>query len=229
MTVNFPKNSEDAEALTKSMAVIAASEPQSFYRNFGKRILDSALILATAPFVAPLILIFALLVALDGGRPFFRQRRVGLNGKTFEMWKLRTMVPDAEAQLERHLASDPEARCEWEVSQKLKSDPRITRVGRLLRKTSMDELPQFLNVLKGEMAIVGPRPMLSSQQDLYPGSAYYKLRPGITGPWQVSNRNDSEFKSRAIYDTRYDQEVSLRTDLSIMFKTVSVVFRGTGY
>jgi exopolysaccharide production protein ExoY len=79
------------------------------------------------------------------------------------------------------------------------------------------------------MAIVGPRPMLSSQQDLYPGSAYYKLRPGITGPWQVSNRNDSEFKSRAIYDTRYDQEVSLRTDLSIMFKTVSVVFRGTGY
>ncbi|MBC56975.1 MAG: sugar transferase [Confluentimicrobium sp.] len=229
MTVNFPKNSEDAEALTKSMAVIAASEPQSFYRNFGKRILDSALILATAPFVAPLILIFALLVALDGGRPFFRQRRVGLNGKTFEMWKLRTMVPDAEAQLERHLASDPEARCEWEVSQKLKSDPRVTRVGRLLRKTSMDELPQFLNVLKGEMAIVGPRPMLSSQQDLYPGSAYYKLRPGITGPWQVSNRNDSEFKSRAIYDTRYDQEVSLRTDLSIMFKTVSVVFRGTGY
>nr|WP_287013377.1 sugar transferase [Actibacterium sp.] len=211
------------------MAVIAASEPQSFYRNFGKRILDSALILATAPFVAPLILIFALLVALDGGRPFFRQRRVGLNGKTFEMWKLRTMVPDAEAQLERHLASDPEARCEWEVSQKLKSDPRVTRVGRLLRKTSMDELPQFLNVLKGEMAIVGPRPMLSSQQDLYPGSAYYKLRPGITGPWQVSNRNDSEFKSRAIYDTRYDQEVSLRTDLSIMFKTVSVVFRGTGY
>ncbi|WP_353681608.1 sugar transferase [Actibacterium sp.] len=191
--------------------------------------MDSALILATAPFVAPLILIFALLVALDGGRPFFRQRRVGLNGKTFEMWKLRTMVPDAEAQLERHLASDPEARCEWEVSQKLKSDPRVTRVGRLLRKTSMDELPQFLNVLKGEMAIVGPRPMLSSQQDLYPGSAYYKLRPGITGPWQVSNRNDSEFKSRAIYDTRYDQEVSLRTDLSIMFKTVSVVFRGTGY
>ncbi|ALG88946.1 MULTISPECIES: sugar transferase [Actibacterium] len=229
MTVNFPKNSEDAEALTKSMAVIAASESQSFYRNFGKRILDSALILATAPFVAPLILIFALLVALDGGRPFFRQRRVGLNGKTFEMWKLRTMVPDAEAQLERHLASDPEARCEWEVSQKLKSDPRVTRVGRLLRKTSMDELPQFLNVLKGEMAIVGPRPMLSSQQDLYPGSAYYKLRPGITGPWQVSNRNDSEFKSRAIYDTRYDQEVSLKTDLSIMFKTVSVVFRGTGY
>ena len=135
---------------------------------------------------------------------------------------------DAESALARHIATDPEARAEWDSTQKLKKDPRITPVGRLIRKTSLDELPQLWNVLKGDMSLVGPRPMMVSQREIYPGIAYYNLRPGITGNWQVSERNESEFRARAVYDTAYDRELNLKTDVNILFKTVGVVLRATG-
>ncbi len=131
--------------------------------------------------------------------------------------------------LQAYLAQNPKARAEWDATQKLKDDPRVTRLGRLLRKTSIDELPQLWNVVRGEMSLVGPRPMMISQRALYPGTAYYSLRPGITGFWQVSERNDCEFAQRARFDAEYDSRVSFAVDLSILIRTVQVVCRATGY
>jgi len=145
------------------------------------------------------------------------------------MLKLRTMVPNAEKQLESYLARNAEARLEWNSTQKLKSDPRITRLGKFLRKTSLDELPQLWNVLIGDMSLVGPRPMMPSQRPLYHGLAYYNLRPGITGIWQVSERNESAFSKRAEFDTEYDEILSFRKDLGLLWSTVRVVLKGTGY
>lgn len=190
--------------------------------------LDKLLILLTAPLVLPVVAVLALLVALDGGKPFYTQLRVGKNGKSFRMWKLRTMVAGADDRLEAHLAANPAARAEWDATQKLKDDPRITRLGHILRKTSLDELPQLFNVLAGSMALVGPRPMMVKQKPLYHGQAYFQLSPGITGLWQTSDRNDCNFVDRVHYDETYGRTVSLVTDLRILFKTVAVVLRGTG-
>jgi len=142
---------------------------------------------------------------------------------------LRSMVVDAEDRLKVHLDCDPVARHQWDSTQKLKQDPRVTRIGRLLRKTSMDELPQLLNVLNGTMSLVGPRPMMVSQRHLYYGRAYYRLRPGITGLWQISARNESEFVARVRYDDEYHRNLSCWLDLKILIRTVVVVLRGTGY
>jgi lipopolysaccharide/colanic/teichoic acid biosynthesis glycosyltransferase len=139
------------------------------------------------------------------------------------------MVPDAHEKLEAYLATDPEARAEWDATQKLKRDPRITTVGRIIRKTSIDELPQLFNVLKGDMSVVGPRPFMVDQQALYHGRRYYDLRPGLTGFWQISDRNECNFAQRAHFDTAYYRSVSLKTDLAVIARTVSVVLRCTGY
>jgi len=206
-----------------------ASEPHGLYRGFGKRALDVTLVLMAAVFILPLIGLLALLVARDGGSPFYTQDRVGRHGRTYKIWKLRTMVADADARLEAHLAANPTARAEWDATQKLKEDPRITRFGQKLRRSSIDELPQLWNVLIGDMSLVGPRPMMTSQRGLYPGQAYYNLRPGITGSWQVSARNASTFADRAQFDTDYDNSVSLMTDTKLLVATVRVVLKGTGY
>jgi lipopolysaccharide/colanic/teichoic acid biosynthesis glycosyltransferase len=198
------------------------------YRDGVKRALDIVLVLVGA---VPVLLVLAVLCALimrDGASPFYRQKRLGRNGRIFNMWKLRSMVPNAEALLEAHLAKDPAARAEWVLTQKLRNDPRITPVGRIIRKTSLDELPQLWNVLRGDMSLVGPRPMMVCQQNLYPGTAYYALRPGITGLWQTSVRNESSFAERASFDTEYLRQVSFGTDLAILLRTVRVVLYGTG-
>lgn len=199
------------------------------YRRGFKRLFETLLVLVTAPVTLPLILLIAALVALDGGNPFFSQKRIGRNGRVFRLWKLRTMVVDAEDRLQSCLAADPEARAQWDRTQKLKSDPRVTRIGRLLRKVSLDELPQLLNVLNGTMSLVGPRPMMVGQRHLYFGKAYYRLRPGITGLWQISERNELEFIARVRYDEAYDRNLSGWLDLRILARTVGVVLRGTGY
>jgi len=204
-------------------------EGRALYRAYFKRALDLALVILSAPISIPLIAVFALLVAMDGNRPFYSQLRVGRNGQHFRIWKLRTMVPDADKFLEMYLATNPVARLEWDTTQKLKNDPRVTRVGAVLRKLSLDELPQLLNVFNGTMSVVGPRPMMVSQKVLYTGRAYYELRPGITGLWQVSDRNEGEFAGRAIYDDLYDRTLSLGTDLRVLMRTVLVVLRATGY
>ena len=144
------------------------------------------------------------------------------------MIKLRTMVPDAERRLAEFLATNSCARSEWEQFQKLSRDPRITPVGRILRQTSLDELPQFLNVLFGQMSLVGPRPMMPAQAALYPGRAYYLMRPGITGPWQVSDRNAVTFAERSRYDLGYYEGQSLMTDLRYLVLTMRTVCRRSG-
>lgn len=205
-----------------------AHTPQ-FYRGFGKRCLDIALVMLTLPISLPLVAIMSVFVALDGGNPFYAQRRIGRGGREFKMLKLRTMVPNADKLLDDFLATDPAAKAEWDATQKLKKDPRITLVGRVLRKLSIDELPQLLNVLGGSMSLVGPRPMMLDQKDLYHGRGYYALRPGLTGFWQISDRNECDFRDRVHYDDAYNRSVSFKTDLVVMLRTVSVVIRGTGY
>lgn len=200
----------------------------SLYRSSGKRLLDLGVCILAAPFVVPLIAVMALFVARNGGNPFYTQDRIGRGGRVYRMWKMRSMVVNADDILEQHLASDPAARAEWNRDQKLQSDPRITPLGRLLRRSSMDELPQMWNVFCGQMSLVGPRPMMTSQKALYPGHDYYDLLPGISGNWQVSGRSKSTFADRALFDTAYNRDLSLREDLRILKDTVFVVFKGTG-
>jgi len=235
MTVYFRHSTADEKTSVLDQKVgVSASVLQrrgGFYRAAGKTLFEYILILAFLPVVLPLVALLALLIALDGASPFFRQRRVGRNGKVFHMLKLRTMVPDAEHILQAHLENDPEARQEWDHKQKLRHDPRITWLGNVLRKTSLDELPQLWNVLRGEMSLIGPRPIMVEQERLYPdpGAAYYRLRPGVTGLWQVSDRNLSSFAERSVFDIKYYNGLSFRMDLSILMRTVGVVLRGTGY
>ena len=198
------------------------------YDRFAKRVLDLSIVLLGALPALLVTMVLAAIIALDGKSPFYLQKRVGRNGRVFYMYKLRSMVVDADARLEAYLASNPAARAEWDRAQKLRRDPRITMVGRLIRKTSFDELPQLLNVLRGDMSLVGPRPMMVEQQDLYPGTAYYALRPGITGFWQTSVRNESSFAERAGFDTDYLRQLSFGTDLKVLARTVRVVLKGTG-
>lgn len=225
MTQHYPGTSFTAQA---SPVRLNAPAPQPYATLF-KRILDLALVLVALPVVLPVLIVVAALAASDGHSPFFRQPRIGRNGRRFAMLKIRTMVPDAEAKLERHLAENPEAAAEWARDQKLHNDPRITRAGAFLRRSSLDELPQLWNVLIGDMSLVGPRPMLPQQRPLYPGNAYETLRPGITGLWQVEARNSSAFADRAIYDTTYANTLSLATDIKILAKTLNAVLNQTGH
>lgn len=229
MDVRSGIDEHDFERPSVSVAqgwVRARKEP--LYRRAVKRWLDITFVLLALPFVVPVVLVLALSLRASGQSPFFSQERVGLGGRTFKLWKLRTMVPDAEERLKAYLQSDETARQEWEAYQKLSRDPRITEFGQFLRKSSLDELPQLLNVLRGDMSLVGPRPMMLDQQDLYPGSAYYALRPGLTGTWQISDRNQSTFAQRAEFDADYERSLSLFKDLKILLSTVGVVLRATG-
>jgi exopolysaccharide production protein ExoY len=194
-----------------------------------KRLMDVAFVIITLPISVPLIATLALCIRLEGGHAFFSQSRVGRDGKLFSFWKLRTMVPNADQRLEAYLANNPEARAEWDLTQKLKDDPRITRLGRFLRKSSADELPQLWNVLRGDMSLVGPRPMLPEQRPLYSGVEYFNLRPGMTGFWQISDRNECSFANRALFDAQYAKSMSLFVDIAILFRTIGVVVRGTGW
>ncbi|GGE56910.1 sugar transferase [Actibacterium pelagium] len=193
-----------------------------------KPFFEIALVLMAAPLVLPIVAVLAVLIMLDGGAPFYSQWRLGRGGRPFRMWKLRSMVSDAECALETHLQTYPEARREWDRIQKLQDDPRVTPLGRFLRKTSLDELPQLLNVLLGEMALVGPRPILPEQADRYPERTYYRMRPGLTGLWQISGRGQSLFGARGTFDTIYESAMSFTVDIQILFRTLVVVWRGTG-
>ncbi len=229
MTVQFDKFNGDLKSASAPFGVVAVSNRPGLYRNVFKRLLDIAAILISLPFSLPVIGCLAIGVALGGHRPFYRSSRVGRGGRNFKMLKLQTMVPDGDAILAEHLANNPDAQFEWDTTQKLRDDPRVTPFGRFLRKTSLDELPQVWNVLIGDMSLVGPRPMLPTQRVLYPGMAYYMVRPGITGPWQVSERNESEFTKRAEHDADYDENLSFVADVTYLARTVKVVVKGTGY
>ncbi len=179
----------------------------------------------------PLYLLVALCVLISMGRPVhYWQNRLGKNGQRFRVFKFRSMVQNSDHVLEDFLSRNDMARTEWDTFQKLEKDPRITPIGHLIRRTSLDELPQFWNVLKGDMSLVGPRPCMERQRSLYgKGWAHYcAMRPGITGLWQVSGRNRLPYAKRVELDAYYATHWSLWLDLKILLKTVRVVFTGDG-
>ncbi len=224
MTVSFPRFPE-AHPVARPDA--PGHRPGPYARWF-KRALDLTLVVAAMPAVVPVVAVLAAVVAVDGGAPFYAQERIGRDGRVFRMWKLRSMVRDADLRLHGHLAADPVARAEWDRTQKLRHDPRVTATGRLLRRSSLDELPQLWNVLTGDMSLVGPRPMMPAQRGMYPGASYYRMRPGITGFWQTAGRHRTSFAARAEFDADYEAALSLQTDLRLLWRTLSVVARGTG-
>jgi len=202
----------------------------ALYRRYGKRVFDVLFAITLLPVLIPVILVLWAIVRSDGGPGFFGHKRVGKNGVLFTCWKLRTMQINAEAALRRHLAMNPAARAEWERDQKLSNDPRVTRVGRLLRRTSLDELPQILNVLLGHMSFVGPRPVVILEIQRYGAHkwAYLSGKPGITGLWQVSGRNSVQYEERVNLDLAYREMASFWLDIRIILKTALVVVRPTG-
>ena len=206
--------------------------PSSFYSNVGKRLLDVVLVLVALPVVLPLLAIILAITAIHGGKPLYIQRRIGRGGQEFRCWKVRTMIHDADRVLADLMDSDPVVAREWTENQKLLRDPRITAFGRMLRRTSLDELPQLWNVLNGTMSLIGPRPFTPDQKPIYAdgreNAAYYRLRPGLSGLWQVSRRNAGSFAERARYDEEYGRRLTLAFDLWILFSTVSVVLSATG-
>lgn len=196
-----------------------------------KRLVDQSLSLLILLAASPILALAAIAIKVDSrGSVFHRQTRLGLGGGEFRIWKFRTMHRDAARMLEEHLAANPEARAEWEASQKLKNDPRITRVGRVLRKTSMDELPQLWNVLMGNMSLVGPRPIVHNEVVKYGRyfSMYAKVLPGLTGLWQVSGRSDLDYGRRVELDTYYVRNWSPWLDVYLLARTVPVVLKGSG-
>ena len=196
-----------------------------------KRAMDILLCAAGSVILLPLGLLLALAIRLDSPGPvFYRQRRIGREGREVRIFKFRTMVANADAVLEEVLAHNPDLKEEWERDQKLKHDPRITRVGRFLRKVSLDELPQLINVVTGDMSLVGPRPIVASEVQKY-GPVYEEycmVRPGITGLWQISGRNNTTYAERVAYDHYYINNWSVWMDLWILAKTVPVVITGYG-
>lgn len=211
----------------------AADVPKrhSFYTRYGKRGLDLLLSLLLLPLIFPVIALIWMLTRLDGGPGFYGQMRVGKDGRIFTCWKVRSMIMDAEKVLREICEKDPAIAAEWHTYQKLENDPRITKIGRFIRATSLDELPQIWNVLRGDMSFVGPRPFMTSQEHLYRqdgGTAYFHMRPGITGLWQVEGRGATSFAARIGYDTKYFEDMSFVSDLAIMSKTIKVIFNGAG-
>lgn len=201
---------------------------RSFYAVTGKRVLDLTIVLIGAPFVLPILLIVASVIKLDGGTVIYRQKRIGIGGREFNFLKFRSMMTDSDLLLQKHFLENPAAAAEWETMQKLDYDPRVTKFGRFIRKTSLDELPQLWNVLIGDMSLVGPRPMLPEQQKLYSGQDYKLMKPGITGVWQVSARNEVSFSRRAVFDSVYAQNIGFWFDLKILFQTIGAIFKSTG-
>lgn len=199
---------------------------------FVKTLFDFTLTAVGTVAISPLLAYIAYRIKKeDPGPIFFAHTRIGKDGKPFPCYKFRSMVVNSKEMLEKHLAENPEARAEWEREFKLKNDPRITPIGQVLRKSSLDELPQIFNVLKGEMSLVGPRPVVQEELDKYYGEAvkeYCSVKPGITGLWQVSGRSDVDYPERVAMDVEYVRTRNLWKDIVILYKTFDVVLNKKG-
>jgi Undecaprenyl-phosphate galactose phosphotransferase WbaP len=196
-----------------------------------KRAMDYFIILLFSPLLLPLIGLLALLIKLDSpGSVFYNQYRLGQYGKKIKVWKFRTMVSDADQVLEHYLKLHPDYRQEWEANHKIKNDPRVTRVGKILRRFSLDELPQLWNVLSGEMSMVGPRPIVDDEKRYYASCLrlYMQVKPGLTGLWQVSGRNDVSYEKRVQLDEYYVRNWSIWLDLYILARTFFAILGGKG-
>lgn len=207
------KHPSDASAATEALA---------------KVLLDKAVALTALTLALPmLILIAALVRRSDNGPALYAHMRIGRHGRRFRCWKFRTMVPNGDEVLAAHLAASPEAKAEWEATRKLRDDPRVTRIGRLLRRTSLDELPQLFNVLKGDMSCVGPRPVVEAELEMYGTDVgdYLAVRPGLTGLWQISGRSRLGYGDRVKLDSLYVRRWSLMLDLAILVRTIPALLR----
>lgn len=196
-----------------------------------KRSLDLAGSLILLIFFAPVMILVAICILIfDPGPVLFKQKRIGFDGRLFDCYKFRTMAADAEARLEALLANDPAARAEWEQDHKLRDDPRVSGFGRFLRKTSLDELPQLFSVLRGDMSLVGPRPIVENEALRYGRyfEHYCSVRPGLTGLWQVSGRNDVSYRRRVAYDVLYVRTARVTDNLRILALTVPTVLARRG-
>jgi len=208
-----------------------ALDPVKSQHRAAKRFLDVAIAVSALLILAPVMVAIYLAIKMsDRGPALFKQERIGLGGQTFGCFKFRSMVLNADEALLQHLASNAEARLEWERDHKLTDDPRVTQIGRFLRKTSLDELPQLLNVLVGDMSVVGPRPIVRAEMVRYGEKFrhYRSVRPGLTGLWQISGRSDCSYPERVALDARYVEEWSLKTDVAILLKTVPAVLKQQG-
>lgn len=226
------ETSEEAHKLN----LIETSESPAFgmeciYPDYLKRLVDVTLAILILPLILPLLALLVLIVKLDSKGPaFFKTERLGKDGHPFQIIKLRTMCVNAEEKLLEVLSKDENKRHEWEKDHKLRDDPRITRVGKILRILSLDEVPQILNVLLGDMSLVGPRPIVKEEIEKY-GKDFYtytRTRPGITGLWQISGRNDTTYQSRVALDKKYVEKISLKEDLRILAKTLPVALSQKG-
>ena len=204
----------------------------SFMGNVVKTAFDYILTLVGAVFISPLLVYIAYRIKKeDPGPVFFAHTRIGKDGKPFPCYKFRSMVVNSQEMLQKYLAENPAAREEWERDFKLKDDPRVTPIGKFLRSTSLDELPQIFNVLRGEMSLVGPRPVIQEELDKYYGETaklYCTVKPGITGLWQVSGRSDIGYDERVALDAKYIKYRSMWGDIVILWKTIGVVLMKKG-
>lgn len=189
----------------------------------------------SASFLALLALPFAVLIAVaivleTRGPVFFAQTRIGRGGRLFRLWKFRSMVADSEGVLRAYLSRQPELALEWDETHKLKEDPRVTRVGRFLRRRSLDELPQLWNVIRGDMSLIGPRPIVEEEIPKYGRdfALYQQVRPGLTGLWQVSGRSDTSYRTRVALDARYIREWTPSLDAKVVLRTIGVITGGKG-
>lgn len=210
-------------------AAVRTGEPTGDWR---KRALDIALAATALVALLPLILLVMLAIRLSSPGPVvYGHERIGRGGRRFRCLKFRTMVTDGDRVLKTHLASCEASRKEWEESRKLRKDPRVTGIGAVLRSTSVDELPQLINILRGDMSLVGPRPVVQDEMRFYGplASLYYSARPGLTGLWQVSGRSDVSYDARVAFDRLYVESWSLRGDIMLILRTVPAVLlrRGT--
>lgn len=198
--------------------------------RFVKRCFDIIGASAIIVMLSPVLVILVYLVSKDGGNAIYGHERIGRDGKKFKCLKFRSMVVNSQEVLKTLLESDNDAQAEWNKDFKLKNDPRITKIGKFIRKTSLDELPQLFNVLRGEMSLVGPRPIIEKELERYAGDVDYYLmaKPGMTGLWQVSGRNDVDYDTRVYFDAWYVKNWSLWNDIAILFKTINVVLKRDG-
>ncbi len=228
MGFRIVSDSRQVEAPSRPSQYLSQIQPTA---NFSKRLFDIVVSAAALIFLAPLLLVIAMLIKLhDGGPALYSQKRVGKNGRTFNFYKLRSMVVDSQAQLEALMARDPEARREYTETHKLKNDPRITPVGHFIRKSSIDELPQLWNILVGDMSLVGPRPVEEFETYRYADNYKYycSVAPGLTGVWQISGRSNVSFEQRVEMDVNYVKTQTFWGDIQIILKTIPAVMKSQG-
>jgi Undecaprenyl-phosphate galactose phosphotransferase WbaP len=229
--VSLPSEVVSTSNLTGMLALEVHNQLAIPINRIVKRALDIIAVTLGGLLISPILLLIALAVYLTSPGPiFFGHKRIGRDGKFFKAWKFRTMINNAQEKLEQYLEENPELETEWRETQKLQNDPRVTRIGKVLRKYSLDELPQLWNVFIGEMSLVGPRPIVEEEMNKYgKGFELYTLvRPGITGYWQTSGRSDTDYDERVALDSFYVRNWSVWLDIIILVKTPAVVLGGEG-